>query len=976
MFNWIIGIPLLTLFASVGLAVIVIPSTWREPSRPTLNVLLVLIALWTFSSVMIHSITFPSSLFWMYSILACGLFTGAVVVHFSAQFTKQSRATVKWLAAIFYILTSLMLVPLFSGKLVEAARLLPNGAVEVEFGPMASFMWGIIGLCILTALTILILTYTRSLHPERKYTIFLLIGFLVMGFGGLSNIISSPYPVDITANFISISFITYGVIGSHIIKPPHMQPLRLSISVTGFLLALCYAAVLTFCLKWLGITTGASHLVATISVIIFGSMVFGPSRMYLLNKLKLFFFPNVYRYQKALNDLARVDRSLIRWGDSVVNILNIIAKTIGADDAVLLVRNSKTKYFEVKHAIGHDPASMLQLRFHIGSPLVKTLAESGATLNTEEIEQRTTFDVLLRGKYGTLQKIGPTLYCGVQSYDGLLALVVLTRKSPRVWDRTEDKDFLELACRQIAPIVINADLYQDSQLEIEERKQIEKALRESEEKYRTLVENATDFIYLIDKDKKLLSANKSAANLFGKEPEELVGKAIQDISPRGIAAEYITNLNQIFTTGTTWMGESKLIIGGRELWIQNFLNPVKDQKGEIIAVMCVSRDITEVRRLQEEQQEIAKLESVGTLAGGIAHDFNNILTGIMGNISLAKRYVEPGGKALQRLDEAEKASERARDLTQQLLTFAKGGAPIKKTISIGRLITDSVSFALRGSNTKAVFSIQDDLSAIEADEGQMNQVIANIVINADEAMPEGGILNIGAKNTLIKRKRAFPLPEGDYVEITIEDHGIGIPKEHIAKIFDPYFTTKQKGSGLGLATTYSIIKNHSGHITVESTVTVGTTFHIYLPAFKKAMSKKKEERIQPSFLGRGRILVVDDEETIRELLHAELTDIGYEVELASDGAETLERYMKARESGNPFDAVIMDLTIPGGMGGKEAIKQLLEIDPDAKAIVCSGYSTDPVMADYKKYGFSAVVAKPYSIGELGKTLRSILKGKR
>ena len=976
MFNWMIGIPLLTLFASVALVFAVITSTRRETSRSTLNALLIVISVWAFCSVMIHSTTFPSPLFWMYLIIFCGLYTGAIGVHFCVRFTEQTGDIAKGVVAIFYILCSLPLVPLFGGKIVTGTTLLPNGAVEVDFGPMAPFMWSVLGIATLIAIAVLIVTICSSSRFEKRYIIYVLVGYILMCLGSLSNILSSLYPFDILANFIFLSVVTYAVVSRNALRPPFRQTWYLALPVFGFMLSFCYVALLTFCLKWLELTTGTAHLTTAITILIFGTITFGPFRQLLSNKLTQYFFPNIHRYQKPLNELANVDKALSRWENSVTNMLNIIAKATKADNAILLVRSSKTKDFEVKHAVGHYPASMLYFRLPVDSTLEKTLVERGDASSTGEIERQIISKVLLRGKDDTLQEIGPTMCCGVQGYDRLLAIVALTRKSPHTWNQREDREFLKLACGQIAPLIMNANLYQESRREIEERKQIEKALRESEEKYRTLVENATDFIYMIDKDKKLLSANKSAANLFRKEPEELVGKAIQDIFPREIAAEYITDLNQTFTTGITQVSESKLIAGGTELWIQNFLSPVKDQKGEVIAVMCVSRDITEVRRLQEEQQEMAKLESVGTLAGGIAHDFNNILTGIMGNISLAKRYVEPGGKALQRLDEAEKASERARDLTQQLLTFAKGGAPIKMTISIGRLITDSVSFALRGSNTKAVFSIQDDLSAIEVDEGQVNQVIANIVINADEAMPEGGILNIGAKNTLIKRKRAFPLPEGDYVEITIEDHGIGIPKEHIAKIFDPYFTTKQKGSGLGLATTYSIIKNHSGHITVESTATVGTTFHIYLPASKKAMPKKKEERIQPPFLGRGRILVVDDEETIRELLHAELTDIGYEVELAGDGAEALERYMKARESGNPFDAVIMDLTIPGGMGGKEAIKQLLEIDPVAKAIVCSGYSTDPVMADYKKYGFSAVVAKPYSVGELGKTLRSILKGKK
>ncbi len=379
------------------------------------------------------------------------------------------------------------------------------------------------------------------------------------------------------------------------------------------------------------------------------------------------------------------------------------------------------------------------------------------------------------------------------------------------------------------------------------------------------------------------------------------------------------------------------------------------------------------KQLGEERQKIEKLESIGTLAGGIAHDFNNILTGIMGNIGLAKRHVQPKSKAGERLVEAEKASLRARDLTQQLLTFARGGAPIKKLVSIAELIQDSTTFALRGSNVRCEFSLVDDLWSAEIDEGQINQVITNLVINADEAMPEGGILNIGAKNRVVKTRSALPLPEGNYVEITIEDHGVGISKEHLSKIFDPYFTTKQKGSGLGLSSAYSIVKNHSGYITARSKLGVGTTFHIYLPASEKPIPVEKEAVAETAVAGKGRILVMDDEEVIRQLLESELTDVGYEVELTVDGAEAIEQYRKAKESGQPFDAVILDLTVPGGLGGKDVIRKLLEIAPDVKAIVSSGYSTDPIMADFKDYGFRGVVAKPYKMEQLEKTLRSLLR---
>ena len=299
-----------------------------------------------------------------------------------------------------------------------------------------------------------------------------------------------------------------------------------------------------------------------------------------------------------------------------------------------------------------------------------------------------------------------------------------------------------------------------------------------------------------------------------------------------------------------------------------------------------------------------------------------------------------------------------------------------KTASIADLIRDSSAFVLSGSNVRCEYNLPDDLWSVEIDKGQMSQVIQNLVMNADEAMPEGGRINIGAKNTVIKRKEALPLPKGNYVEVTVVDHGVGIPREHLDRIFEPYFTTKQKGSGLGLATAYSIIKSHDGYVTTESELGVGTTLRIYLPASRKRIPRRAKEVVQqPSLLpGRGRVLVMDDEEVIRNILSKMLPHAGYDVELTSDGAEAIEHYARAKESGQPFTAVIMDLTIPGGMGGKEAIKKLLEIDPNARVIVSSGYSTDPIMSDFKEYGFSGVVAKPYQIAEIEKALRNVLTG--
>jgi PAS domain S-box-containing protein len=492
----------------------------------------------------------------------------------------------------------------------------------------------------------------------------------------------------------------------------------------------------------------------------------------------------------------------------------------------------------------------------------------------------------------------------------------------------------------------------------------------AEEKHRTILETALDGFWLCDLEGRFLEVNESYCKMIGYTKDELLKMSIRDVEAVENPEETIRRIKEIEEQGHDHFQSRHKPKDGNIIDVEVSVNYLHVAEGQMSVFI---RDITERKKLEEEQQKIAKLESIGTLAGGIAHDFNNILTGIMGNISLAQRLVEPSDMEIaERLEDAKKASIRARDLTHRLLTFARGGAPIKKTISIAGVMRESATFALRGSNVRCKYSLPDDLLSVEADEGQLNQVFTNLVINAAEAMPKGGTLNITARNQAIKETGTLPLPKGNYVEITVVDDGTGISKAHLESIFDPYFTTKQRGSGLGLATTYSIIKNHDGYITVESELGVGTTFYIYLPASKKPAQVKAEVSREIPITGKGRILVMDDEELILVLLSRILERAGYEVELSKDGEEAIRKYTAARDAGAPFAAVIMDLTIPGGMGGKEAINKLREIDPEVKVIVSSGYSTDPIMADYRTYGFSGVVAKPYHAGEVEKTLRDVL----
>jgi CheY-like chemotaxis protein len=316
-------------------------------------------------------------------------------------------------------------------------------------------------------------------------------------------------------------------------------------------------------------------------------------------------------------------------------------------------------------------------------------------------------------------------------------------------------------------------------------------------------------------------------------------------------------------------------------------------------------------------------------------------------------------------------------LAQQLLTFARGGAPIKKTASIGRLIQDTVSFSLRGTHSRSEFSFGADLWAAEIDPGQISQVVANLVVNADQAMPNGGTLRVTCDNFIYNSDTTPTIPDlapGDYIRVKIRDEGVGIPENYVKRIFDPYFTTKEKGTGLGLATTYSIIKNHAGLITVESQLHYGSTFTIYLPAARDVELPVEAPRtINPVVAGTGRVLIVDDEEAIRALVEYTLSHLGYEVSEAETAMDGVNLYREKLEAGERFDLVILDLTLPGGMGGKEALKRLIEIDPTVNAIVSSGYAMDATMSRYQDFGFRGVIAKPYEASELGKVVNEAIQ---
>jgi PAS domain S-box-containing protein len=507
--------------------------------------------------------------------------------------------------------------------------------------------------------------------------------------------------------------------------------------------------------------------------------------------------------------------------------------------------------------------------------------------------------------------------------------------------------------------------------DITDRVRAERALRESEERYRDLFENAHDLIMSIRLDGSLEYVNRAWCETLGYSLEESTRLSIFQLLHPECHEECRSRIERLLAGGPGMhMGTIFLAKDGRKVVVDGEVTAVKDQ-GKMTGLRGILRDVTEKELFEEELLKREKLESVGLLAGGIAHDFNNILTAILGNINLAERQVPPGEEAHARLLEAEKATLSARDLTQQLLTFAQGGLPVRKASTIGNLLREQAAFALRGSSVSCHFDIAPDLWAAEVDEGQIGQVVNNLVINAVQATAGSGQIQVGARNARVGPGDGLALPEGRYVLISVQDKGCGIPKENLQRMFDPYFTTKKEGTGLGLAITYSIVKKHEGLIRVDSAVGEGSTFAVYLPACEAPRPAEPVAASAPA-RGMGRILLLDDEEIIRDVGTQMLLILGYEVAVASDGAEAVRLYREAIAAGRRFDAVIMDLTIPGGMGGKEAVAELREIDPGVRAVVSSGYSTDPVMAQFRDHGFRGVVVKPYRLGELGEAVRRVL----
>ncbi|MFP4040445.1 MAG: PAS domain S-box protein [Desulfosudaceae bacterium] len=500
-------------------------------------------------------------------------------------------------------------------------------------------------------------------------------------------------------------------------------------------------------------------------------------------------------------------------------------------------------------------------------------------------------------------------------------------------------------------------------VDITARKQMEEEIRI----FKKAVDSSSDAIGMARFDGKHYYQNQAFSEMFGSAGDD---------PPTTIYCDEKVG-REVFgaiMSGREWSGE--VAMRGREgRKMDVFLRAYSIKQGDrVIGLVGVHNDMTERKRTEETLRNIDRLQSVGTLAGGIAHDFNNILLGVFGNTSIARSFLDSDHPATAYLEEAEKSMERATLLTRQLLTFSKGGAPRKEDVDLGGLVKEVVRFDLSGSNVKPVFRIKEDLWPAQVDTGQIQQVISNLTINADQAMPDGGNLQVSLENVELADTTGLACPPGKYIRLIIRDEGEGVDSQYLNRIFDPYFSTKESGSGLGLAIVYSIIEKHGGCVDVASQAGQGTTFTIYLPASPARKDSLPESTgpEQKKRLSGLRVLVMDDEVIIRKVATHMLGQQGCHVETACDGREAVELYRKEAQSGNPFDLVILDLTVPGGMGGEEAVQELLALDPAARVVVSSGYARGEIQSRYQSYGFQAIIPKPYRLDNLLDTVHRVL----
>jgi PAS domain S-box-containing protein len=687
--------------------------------------------------------------------------------------------------------------------------------------------------------------------------------------------------------------------------------------------------------------------------------------------------------------------------DLMKNVLSVLRSWSGCEAAGIRLREGEDfPYYEVQgfpelfvkkemHLCERDLAGQI-IRDHIGNPVLECMCgniicgrfdpskpfftKSGSfwtNCTTELLASTTEADRQSRTRnrcngegYESVALIplraGGTVFGLIQLNDKQKNR--FTRETIALYERLADSIGMALAQRKAAEALLAS----------------EKRLAVEKERLLVTLRSIGDAVITTDINGIITLMNRVAERLTGWELADAVGQPLNvvfHIINEKTRERCDNPVDRVLKTGgIVGLANHTALIArdGRELVIADSGAPIRDAQSNIIGVVLVFRDITVQRKTEEALRNTQRLESIGVLAGGIAHDFNNLLGGIFGYLSLAidENHDKKTGQYLAKIMET---MDRARSLTRQLLTFSKGGAPVRKRGPLFPFIQETAQFALSGANVSCFFDIEPGLRRCDFDKNQIGQAIDNIVINAQQAMPSGGAITITARNVLLAEQQVGVLKKGLYVRLSVKDTGIGIPSDILPRIFDPFFTTKQKGSGLGLATAFSIITRHEGYIEVQSSPGNGATFHVYLPAASEAGEIIPQEPLLAQHRGQGTIIIMDDEEVMRDTLSSMLNAYGYSVIQLHDGSEVLPRFKETVAHKQRPVAIILDLTVPGGMGGKEAGSILRSYDKTVPIFISSGYAEDPILANPENYGFTGSITKPYMKSELAALLEKLLR---
>ncbi|MDD3050041.1 MAG: PAS domain S-box protein [Candidatus Cloacimonetes bacterium] len=745
-----------------------------------------------------------------------------------------------------------------------------------------------------------------------------------------------------------------------------------------------------------GYEIGIIHLKETIMGVNKKALtILGYSADDMLGKQLTDFFPpfqpdgsnSVDQFERIIRELS-VSSSVKRWkilkrNDDLIDVELNLKKIILPDETLIIciirdltevikaelsLKNSESKYLllaenisdiifltDLELKLTYISISVAKLLGHIPEDLIgKSLKQFIEEKSYQELENKMRLRI-------NLEQTQKTIYT--------------SRSEVEVLDSQGNKQWVEVVSNPYRDDNSNIIGFVGIARDISERKESQQLLYEEKEQLDVILRSIKDAVIATDETGKIILMNRIAEELTGYSSQSALGKPLETI----LSIKSITNKNpytnvvdKILTNSDELFDFYRSVLAlkdGTEIIIHISASTLKDKKGKIIGVVIVFRDITESNKLELELQRAQRIESISLLAGGIAHDFNNILVAILGNISLVKFNTSKQENNYMLLEEAEKASLKAKDLTQQLLSFAKGGEPVKESTDIFSVVKDIASSLIKEKKFVVSFTTSEELPFVDIDQIQIKQVFQNILLNAKEAMPDGGKIEICLRSVNLNEKEIPGLKSGNYVMISISDQGIGIKEDSLTRVFDPYYTTKPKGSGLGLFISFSIVKKHNGYINLVSHQGQGTTAQIYLPSTSLIIQEQISEEI---IKGKGRILVMDDEELVCTVVKKMLTSLEYESTIVNDGNEALKTFANSIEYGKKFDAVILDLTIHGGMGGLETLEKMLFLDENVKAIVSSGFSNDEVVSNFKKYGFKGVIRKPYKVSELSEVLNNLL----